>query len=90
MVVSSAPRGGLALTFVFLSNLQSAANWQTRAQVRQLLLRRTPTLIFRPPPVGAPFEKPADVVGAYGDASDPILIALVVGLELEEVISPAE
>ncbi|MEX0692429.1 MAG: serine hydrolase domain-containing protein [Gemmatimonadales bacterium] len=56
------------LTFVFLSNLQSAANWQIREQIQSGLLGRRPGAISLPPPVAEPFEEPASLLGSYGPA----------------------
>lgn len=56
------------LTFVFLSNLQSAANWQIREGIQQVLLGREPAPIPFPPPVAEPFEEPEALVGTYGPA----------------------
>lgn len=56
------------LAFVFLSNLQSAANWQVREQVQAVLLGREPAAIPLPPPVAEPFEPPESLVGTYGPA----------------------
>ncbi|MGE0462747.1 MAG: serine hydrolase domain-containing protein [Vicinamibacterales bacterium] len=68
------------VTFVFVSNLRSAANWQLRERVKDLLLGREPGALPRPPtPLGAPFEPFDSVVGSYGDPADPIVIALVDG-----------
>jgi CubicO group peptidase (beta-lactamase class C family) len=67
------------LTFVFLSNLLSAANWQVREQVRNLVFGRNAAAILRPPPVASPFESPDSFVGSYGDPSDPIVISVVDG-----------
>lgn len=68
------------MTFVFLSNLRSAANWQLREQVKNLLTNRTAAAIFRPPPpVEAAFDKPEAFVGSYGEASDPIVVSTVDG-----------
>jgi CubicO group peptidase (beta-lactamase class C family) len=69
----------LDLTFVFLSNLQSAANWQLRAQIGNLLLGRNVSAIFRPPAVASAFETPDSFVGDYGDPSDPIVISAADG-----------
>jgi CubicO group peptidase (beta-lactamase class C family) len=63
------------LTFIFLSNLQSAANWQIRAQVRNILVGHRVAPITRPPPIAPSFESPATVVGMYGDAADPLVIS---------------
>jgi CubicO group peptidase (beta-lactamase class C family) len=67
------------VTFIFLSNLRSGANWQVREQVKSLLLRRTPVAIPRPPAVASGFEAPASFVGSYGDPADPIVISVVDG-----------
>jgi CubicO group peptidase (beta-lactamase class C family) len=72
-----APAQGL--TFVFLSNQLSAANWQVRDQVRNLLLGRNAAAIRRPPPVASPFESPERFVGSYGDPADPVVISVVDG-----------
>lgn len=57
------------LTLVFLSNLQSAANWQLRAQIQHALLDEPFATIPLPPAVAAPFEEPASLVGRYGPAA---------------------
>jgi CubicO group peptidase (beta-lactamase class C family) len=68
------------MTFVFLSNLRSAANWQLREQVKNLLTNRKTAAIFRPPPpVDAAFDTPDSFVGLYGEASDPIVVSAVDG-----------
>jgi hypothetical protein len=67
------------LTFVFLSNLRSGANWQLRDQIRNVLAGRNPTPISRPPAVASTFEAPESILGAYGDPSDPIVLSLVDG-----------
>ncbi len=56
------------LTFVFLSNLQSAANWRIREQVQNLLLGRDTAGIPLLPAVAEPFEDPRSLVGSYGPA----------------------
>lgn len=56
------------LTFVFLGNLQSAANWQIREQIQNVLLGQPRGAIPLPPPVAEPFEEPASLVGSYGPA----------------------
>ena len=56
------------LTFVFLSNLQSAANWQLREQIRNALAKQPVTPVPLPPPVAEQFEDPAAIVGRYGAA----------------------
>jgi CubicO group peptidase (beta-lactamase class C family) len=67
------------VTFVSLSNLRSASNWQIREQVKNLLAGRKAVAIRRPPPVAASFETPDSFLGPYGDPSDPIEIATVDG-----------
>ena len=68
------------VTFVFLSNLRSAANWQLRAQIKDLLAGREASAIPRPPPpLDAWFETPDSFLGSYGDPPDPIVIAMVDG-----------
>ena len=57
------------LVFVFLSNLQSAANWQLREQVKQMLLGQAPSAIPLPPPVGVALEAPGTLLGQYGPAA---------------------
>ena len=63
------------LTFIFLSNLRSAANWQMREQVRRFVLGGAAATIASVPPVAPPFESPSAVVGAYGDPVDPVVIS---------------
>ena len=63
------------LTFIFLSNLRSAANWQIRERVRRILLNREVTAIASVPPVAPPFEPHSAIVGAYGDPVDPLVIS---------------
>jgi D-alanyl-D-alanine carboxypeptidase len=63
------------LVFVLVSNLQSAANWQLRERIRDLLLGRPAPPIPMPPPRAASFEPPSDVVGLYGDPADPLEIS---------------
>jgi hypothetical protein len=65
------------LTLVFLSNLRSAANWQVRAQLRNLLLGRQVESIRRPPSVTSSSETPASFIGSYGDPPDPVVISVV-------------
>ena len=68
------------VTFVFLSNLRSAANWQLRGQIKNLLAGRQASAIPRPPPpLDASFEAPDSVLGSYGDPRDPIVVAIVDG-----------
>jgi CubicO group peptidase (beta-lactamase class C family) len=70
---------GRDVTFVFLSNLRSTANWQVREQVKNLLVGGKAAAIFRPPPPAASFEAPESVLGSYGDPSDPIVVTQVDG-----------
>lgn len=56
------------LVLVLLSNLRSAANWQLREQVQNLLTGDPVTRIVLPPPVAEPFEEPKALVGTYGPA----------------------
>ena len=68
------------MTFVFLSNLRSAANWQVREQVKSLLAGGQAAAVFRPPPpLAESFETPDSFVGSYGDPSDPVVITTVDG-----------
>jgi CubicO group peptidase (beta-lactamase class C family) len=64
------------LTFVFLSNLQSAANWQLRAAIHAVLTGEPPRPIQLPPPVAAGFEPPSEIVGLYDGGGAPIEIAV--------------
>ena len=61
------------VTFVFVSNLQSAANWQLRAQIQSVIAGASATPIPVPPPVVAPFEDPDSFVGSYGVADVALL-----------------
>ncbi len=56
------------LVFVFLNNLQSAANWQLRDRIRNLLVGQPAAAVPLPPPVAEPFEDPEALVGSYGPA----------------------
>jgi CubicO group peptidase (beta-lactamase class C family) len=67
------------LTLIFLSNLQSTANWQLREQFGNVLTGRTVVAIRNPPPVAPPFEDPRAVVGSYDDPPDAIVISEVDG-----------
>ncbi len=64
------------LVFVFLSNLQSAANWQIRERIRTILVRGETTPMAVPPAVAVPFEKPRALLGRYGAANAPAEIGL--------------
>jgi CubicO group peptidase (beta-lactamase class C family) len=59
------------LVFIFLSNLQSTANWQIRAGVLNILKGRAVATIASVPAVAPPFESYSAVVGSYGDPGDP-------------------
>jgi CubicO group peptidase (beta-lactamase class C family) len=63
------------LTVVFLSNLQSAANWQIRQRLLKLALGRNISALAAVPPVGPRFEDPAQFFGRYGDPVDPVIVA---------------
>jgi len=56
------------LVFVFLSNLQSASNWQIRERVRDVLLGREVAAVPLPPAVSEWFEAPSELAGTYGPA----------------------
>jgi CubicO group peptidase (beta-lactamase class C family) len=70
---------GEDLVFVLLTNLQSAANWQLRDQVKHILRDQPTTAIPLPPAVVAPFEPPSSIEGSYGDPKDPIRIVFADG-----------
>jgi len=59
---------GPDLTLVFLSNLQSATNWQLRARLMELLEGRAAKPIPLPPSVTPAFEEASDLVGTFGPA----------------------
>ena len=67
------------VTFVFLSNLRSASNWQLRERIRNVLLGRSASAIPRPPEVAPGFEATDSFLGSYGDPTDPIVITAVDG-----------
>jgi D-alanyl-D-alanine carboxypeptidase len=68
------------VTFAFVSNLRSAANWQLRDRVKDLLMgREAGALPIPPTPLAAHSEPLESVLGSYGDPVDPIVIALVDG-----------
>ena len=68
------------VTFIFLSNLRSAANWQLREQVKNLLSGRNTAPILRPPsPLDVVWDPPESFVGSYGDESDPVVVRVVDG-----------
>lgn len=64
------------LTFVFLSNLQSSANWQIRAGIHAILEGERPAPVALPPPVAPGFEAPEDIVGLYDGGGTPVEIAV--------------
>ena len=64
------------LVLVILSNLRSAANWQLRQRIRELLVGHSVSAIPLPPARAANFESPSDLVGLYGDRNDPLEIAV--------------
>jgi CubicO group peptidase (beta-lactamase class C family) len=64
------------LVVVLVSNLQSAANWQLRQRIRDLLVGRSALAIPMPPARAANFEPPSEVVGLYGDRDDPVEVAV--------------
>jgi hypothetical protein len=64
------------LVVVLVSNLQSAANWQLRQRIRDLLVGRSVLALPMPPARAANFEPPSDVVGLYGDRDDPVEVAV--------------
>ena len=68
------------LVLVILSNLQSAANWQLRQRIRELLLGHSVRAIPLPPARAANFESPSDLVGLYGDRNDPVEVAVHEGV----------
>jgi hypothetical protein len=64
------------LTFIFLSNLRSAANWQIRTEVKNILVGRAVATIASVPAVAPSFEPHSAIVGAYGDPADPVVISV--------------
>lgn len=72
------------LTFVLLTNLQSAATAQVRQQVKHLLLGQPTTSIPQPPPVAARSEDVTAAIGFYGDPNDPVEVSLVGGRLLRD------
>lgn len=56
------------LVLVLLTNLQSAANWQLREQIRNVLTDRPSHPIPFPPAVIGSFEEPEALVGSFGPA----------------------
>jgi Beta-lactamase len=64
------------LIVALVSNLQSAANWQLRKRIHDLLAGRSVVPIPLPPARTANFEPPSDFVGLYGDPDDPVEIAV--------------
>ena len=72
------------LTFVFLSNLRSTANWQLRIQVRNVLRGHPVMPLASVPAVVPPFEPVESIVGPYDDAPDSIVISHVDGRLLRD------
>jgi len=64
------------LVVAMVSNLQSAANWQLRQRLHDLLVGRSVLAIPLPPVRAANFEPPSDLVGLYGDRNDPVEVAV--------------
>ena len=64
------------LVVVLVSNLQSAANWQLRKRIQDLVVGRPVLAIPMPPARAANFEPPSEVVGLYGDPDDPVEVAV--------------
>ncbi len=58
------------LVFIFLSNLQSAANWQVRGQVKNLLMGEDIVSIPSPPQVAESFEDPSSLEGLFGGRAE--------------------
>jgi len=56
------------LVFVFLSNLQSASNWQVRERIKTLLQGDDATPIPLPPSVSDRFEDQESILGSFGAA----------------------
>ena len=64
------------LIVAMVSNLQSAANWQLRRRIHDLLVGRAAPAIPMPPARVTNFEPPSDLVGLYGDRNDPVEVAV--------------
>jgi CubicO group peptidase (beta-lactamase class C family) len=64
------------LVVAMVSNLRSAANWQLRQRIHDLLVGRSLLAIPMPPARAANFEPPSDLVGLYGDRDDPDEVAV--------------
>jgi CubicO group peptidase (beta-lactamase class C family) len=64
------------LAVAMVSNLQSAANWQLRQRIHDLLIGRSVLAIPMPPARAASFEPPSDLLGLYGDRDDPVEVAV--------------
>jgi CubicO group peptidase (beta-lactamase class C family) len=64
------------LVVAMVSNLRSAANWQLRQRIQDLLTGRPVLAILLPPARVTNFEPPSDVVGLYGDPIDPVEVAV--------------
>ena len=64
--VDMRPRTDVIL--VFLSNLQSASNWELREQIHNVLVHASPDPVPLPPSVAPVFEDPQSVLGSFGPA----------------------
>ena len=64
------------LVFALVSNLRSAANWQLRKRIHDLLSGGSVVPIPLPPARAASFEPASEVVGFYGDPDDPVELAV--------------
>jgi CubicO group peptidase (beta-lactamase class C family) len=64
------------LVVAMVSNLQSAANWQLRRRIHDLLVGRPVLAIPLPPARAANFEPLSDLVGPYGDRNDPVEVVV--------------
>jgi CubicO group peptidase (beta-lactamase class C family) len=72
------------LTLVLLTNLQSTATWQLRAQLKNLLQHKPTIAIRRPAPVAPRFEPTSSFVGRYGTPADWVEISEVEGRLLRD------
>jgi hypothetical protein len=67
------------LAFALVTNLRSAATWQLRQRIQDLLVDSPVLAIPLPPARTASFEPSSDLVGLYGDPDDPVEIAILEG-----------
>lgn len=72
------------LTFIFLTNLQSASTWQLRRQIRNVLLGKKTSPVLHGPPIAARFESADSLPGLYGDPLDPVALVIVDGHMLRD------